>query len=259
MRTSQTRWVLALTALLVVLWSSMASGDNGDGVRAGRLTVATHQTSLNTIQSKGAGLAVGLAGASHGAALRGNSVGLGIGVFGSSKNGVGIRATSQSNAAPALSAINSAGQPAASFQVTGGSAPFIVNSNTIVPSLNADQVDGASIVSGRVVNAFFTNGDVILQIPGFGDVEVASCDTEFASFRWHADAVAFVTWLDLANPGDALVDDVKDTVVTGSEPYHFVMAQLARNTGAATSIVTLTVTTEAADCTFAAQAVVQPG
>jgi hypothetical protein len=40
---------------------------------------------------------------------------------------------------------------------------------------------------------------------------------------------------------------------------HFVEFQLARDTGASASVATITVTTNAADCVFAAQAVVQPG
>src|SRR5262249_54957863 len=126
------------------------------------------------------------------------------------------------------------------------------------PNLNADLVDGASIVSGRVIEDS-TRGDVILQIPGFGDVEVDACDGSNASFTWKAPAVAYVTWWDLPHPEEGLIPTRTAQAPTGSEHNHFVLAQLARNTGSATSIVSLTVTASAVDCTFAAQAVVQPG
>ena len=48
-------------------------------------------------------------------------------------------------------------------------------------------------------------------------------------------------------------------ILTYEKPRHFVTIQLARGTGASTSIATITVTANAADCSFAAQAVVQPG
>lgn len=258
MRTSRTKGVLALTTLLVVAWTSMAAADNGDPLAVGRTTTATKQTSLQTTQSRRSGLAVTLDGTTTGAAVRGNATGGGIGVLGTSKSGVGVRATSDSIAVPALSAQNTGGVPAASFQVSSGVAPFAVNSSTEVTNLNADLVDGASIVSNRVIEDS-TRGDVIMQIPGFGDVEVDACDFSNASFSWHASSAAYVTWYDLPNPGEGLVQAVATQVSTGSEHHHFVQAQLARDTGAATSIVSLTVTASAVDCTFAAQAVVQPG
>jgi hypothetical protein len=44
-----------------------------------------------------------------------------------------------------------------------------------------------------------------------------------------------------------------------ARPHHFATIQLARDTGASTSMATVTLTTNGANCVFAAQAVVQPG
>ena len=258
MRISRTRGVLALTAVLVVVWSAAASANNGNPVTAGHTTTATAQTALSTTQSSKPGLLVTLAGASKGAAVKGTATGAGNGVQGTSASGVGVVATTKGGGQAALSAKNTGGGPAASFQVASSVAPFTVNSTAEVTNLNAGLVDGASIVSNRVTGDS-KRGDVILQIPRFGDVEVEACDGSLASFSWKAGAVAYVTWWDLPNPDEGLVQAVTTQVSTGSEHHHFVMAQLARDTGAATSIVTLTVTASAVDCTFAAQAVVQPG
>jgi hypothetical protein len=258
MRTSRTKGVLALTAVLVVVWSAAASANNGNPVIAGHTTTATAETALSTRQSTKPGLVVTLAGASKGAAVKGSATGAGNGVQGTSTSGVGVVAITKGGAHAALSAKNTGGGPAASFQVSGGVAPFSVNSSAEVTNLNAGLVDGASIVSNRVTSDS-TRGDVILQIPGFGDLEVDACDGNNASFSWKDGTAAYVTWFDIPNPAEGLVQAVATQVSTGSEHHHYVTAQLARNTGVATSIASLTVTASAVDCTFAAQAVVQPG
>ncbi|HXJ64700.1 MAG TPA: hypothetical protein VNN79_13175 [Actinomycetota bacterium] len=258
MRISRTNGVLALTAVLVVVWSAAASANNGNPLIVGHATTATAQTTLSTTQSSKPGLVVTLAGSSKGAGVKGNATGAGNGVQGASVSGIGVVATTKSGAKAALSAKNTGGGPAASFRVPGGVAPFTVSSSAEVTNLNAGLVDGASIVSNRVIEDS-ARGDVILQIPGFGDVEVDACDGSNASFSWKAGTAAYVTWFDIPNPGEGLVQAVATQVSTGSEHHHFVTAQLARDTGAATSIVSLTVTASAVDCTFAAQAVVQPG
>jgi hypothetical protein len=254
---SRTKGMLALTGVLVVVWSAAASANNGEPLSAGHTTTATARTALRTTQGSKPGLVVTLAGTSKGAAVKGTATGAGNGVQGASVSGVGVVAAT-AGSRTALSAKNTGGGPAASFQVSGGVAPFSVSSSTVVPNLDADLVDGASIVSNRVVNDS-TNGDVILEIPGYGAVKVAACDGSNASFTWQAPTAAYVTWWNLPNPGEGIVQTVTTQVSTGSEQHHFVMAQLARNTGSATSIVSLTVTASALDCTFAAQAVVQPG
>jgi hypothetical protein len=70
---------------------------------------------------------------------------------------------------------------------------------------------------------------------------------------------AYVTW------ADAFVPTVKFSGIFyaafsgGVVSGNFATVQLARDTGSSTSIATVTVTANAADCVFAAQAVVQPG
>jgi hypothetical protein len=118
-------------------------------------------------------------------------------------------------------------------------------------------VDGASILSNRIVST--TPNDHILQLPGFGDFNVVSCDHTNAVFQWSSGGpVAYVTWWDDFNPTDSFLG-VANLVTSNPRPHHFATVQLARNTGGNTSIATVTVTTNAPDCVFAAQAVVQPG
>jgi hypothetical protein len=50
---------------------------------------------------------------------------------------------------------------------------------------------------------------------------------------------------------------VFSSIVSAIRPHQYIMVQLARDTGAATSIAQVTLTTDAAPCVFAAQAVVQ--
>ena len=93
MRFTRTRLTLAVTAVMVVVWSSVASGANGNPIRAGRKTSATHQTILSTVESFGNGLQVKLGGTSKGAAVKGKARGLGVGVIGTAANAnaIGVR------------------------------------------------------------------------------------------------------------------------------------------------------------------------
>lgn len=140
---------------------------------------------------------------------------------------------------------------------TAGAAPMSVDSSAKVANLNADKVDGASILSNRIVST--NQNDHILQLPGFGDFNVDSCDHTNAKFIWSSGGPnAYVTWYDVFNAGDNF-QGVANIVSANARPRHFVTVQLARDTGGSTSIATVTVTTNGADCVFAAQAVVQPG
>jgi hypothetical protein len=132
-----------------------------------------------------------------------------------------------------------------------------VNSAVRVDNLNVDRVDGASILSNRIIST--THNDHILQLPGFGDVNVTSCDHTNAAFEWSSGGPnAYVTWHDDLNPGDDF-QGAANIVFSFARPNHFATIQLARLTDAASSVATITVTTNGADCVFAAQAVVQPG
>ena len=86
MRFSRTRVVMAVTAVMVVVWAGMASGTNGDALKAGQATSATAQTTLTTTQASGNGFQVNLSGTTTGAAIRGNGTTSGVGVFGTSAN-----------------------------------------------------------------------------------------------------------------------------------------------------------------------------
>jgi len=387
MRNWSSRGILALTALLVIVWSNIAVASNGDPLTAGADTSATRQTSLTTTQSSGSGLLVTLDGTGTGSAVRGRSTGAGNGVLGTSVTGFGVKATTDSGSQASLVANNSGGGPAASFTVASG-APFTVSSGTVVTNLNADRldgknasaflpatgkavdadkldghdssefipntvplsltgvaagagvvngtntgsgnglqgvtaaagasgvygqndaagfgvagradaaggvgvyaestgggpalqihtlsnappmsvdssvkvanlnadrVDGASILSNRIIST--THNDHILQLPGFGDFNVSSCDHTNAAFEWSSGGPqAYVIWADVFNPGDSFVG-VANIVFSFARPHHFATVQLARDVGANTSLATVTITTNGADCVFAAQAIVQP-
>jgi hypothetical protein len=148
------------------------------------------------------------------------------------------------------------GAPAIDLHAASGVAPITVDSSVKVAKLNVDKVDGASILSNRIIST--TLNDHIIQLPGFGDFNVVSCDHTRAQFQWSSGGpLAYVTWYDVFS-GDN-TQAVANLVTSVSRARHFATVQLARDTGAGTSIATVTVTTNAADCVFAAQAVVQPG
>ncbi len=79
---NRSKAILAITAVMVVLWSNTALGSNGDPVRAGQTTTATARTTLSTNQANGEGLKVVLSGATAGAAIRGQNGAKGNGVTG---------------------------------------------------------------------------------------------------------------------------------------------------------------------------------
>lgn len=178
----------------------------------------------------------------------------GVGVL-AEGNTHAIVATSNSSGA-AIDATNSNG-PALALHSSG--APMTVDDTTKVANLNADQVDGASIVSNRVVST--TQGDHILDLPGFGFIYVDGCDHTNTRWIWTSNGTgnAYVTVFDLANPGDGLFQGAFSSIVSATRPHKYDMLQLARNTGGATSIAQVTLSTDAAPCVFAASAVVQPG
>jgi hypothetical protein len=192
------------------------------------------------------------------------SLGIGVegrgsdfGVFGSSSNAAGAGVEGQSTGTgPGGRLFAGSGAPAIDLHAAPGVAPITVDSSVKVAKLNADKVDGASIVSNRIIST--TLNDHIIQLPGFGDFNVVSCDHTNARFEWSSGGpLAYVTWYDVFS-GDN-TQAVANLVTSVARPRHFATVQLARDTGAGTSIATVTVTTNGADCVFAAQAVVQPG
>jgi hypothetical protein len=210
----------------------------------------TGSTSTNgVITGKNTGLANGVQGVTNAAGasgVYGENDGGGFGVAGRANNpgGIGVYAEALGGG-PAL-VVHTAGAP-----------PMSVDSAARVDNLNADKVDGASILSNRIIST--TQNDHILQLPGFGDFNVVSCDHTNAVFQWSSGGpVAFVFWWDVLNSADSF-EGVANLVTSNPRPHHFATVQLARNTGGNTSLATVTVTTNGANCVFAAQAVVQPG
>ncbi len=198
------------------------------------------------------------AGFDYGAGVLGENTNGGSGVYGRSNAAGGYGVTGKANGPGGFGVYAEAlgGGPALKIQNDGNAPPMSVNSAGKVDNLNADKVDGASIVSNRIIST--TGGDHILRMPGFGDVNVMTCDHSNARFIWDSGGpLAYVTWRDDFNTDNIVT--ISNQVVSLSRPRHFVTVQLARDTGASTSIATVTVTTNAADCVFAAQAVVQPG
>jgi hypothetical protein len=216
------------------------------------------------------GLFVGLGGVG----LAANGQSLILGQSNSATAQTGLKANTSS---AALAITNSVGSPL-KLNAPQGVAPLAVSNGTKVAGLNADKldgkdatdfyaagskvadsnkVDGAQIVSNRIVSTTFN--DYILTLPPFfGDIRVASCDHTKAQFYWNGGVVPeYLTWYDVFNPGDSF-QGVSTSQMSSLSTHHFATFQLARDTGASTKIATVTVTTNAADCVFAAQAVVQP-
>ena len=212
---------------------ALTGSTSSDGVISG-----TNTGNANGVQ--------GITDSSVASGVYGQNNGGGIGVAGRSNgtNGVGVYAEALGGGVGV--AIHTAGAP-----------PLSVDSSARVDNLNADKVDGASIVSNRIVST--TANDHIIQLPGFGDFNVVSCDHANAVFQWSSGGpAAFVFWWDVLNTGDSF-EGVANIVTSNARPHHFATVQLARDVGGNTSIATVTVTTHATDCVFAAQAVVQPG
>jgi hypothetical protein len=234
---------------------TLTGAANSNGVIA-----ATNTGGANGMQGKtGAASASGVYGENTGGGFGvggvSNQAG-GVGVLGEAlgPNGHGVVAVTF-GAGAAVAATNNGSGPALELHANG--APMTVDSSTRVDNLNADHLDGASIVSNRIIST--TLNDHILQLPGFGDFNVVSCDHTNAVFQWSSGGpVAFVFWWDVLNSTDSF-EGVANLVTSNPRPHHFITVQLARDVGGNTSIATVTLTTHAADCVFAAQAVVQPG
>jgi hypothetical protein len=201
---------------------------------------------LTGTNTGGANGVQGETGAPGASGVYGQNNGAGFGVAGraNAPGGVGVYAESLG------------GGPALAIH-TNGAPPMSVDSSARVDNLNADKVDGASILSNRIVST--TANDHIIQLPGFGDFNVVSCDHTNAVFQWSSGGpVAWVHWWDEYNTTDSF-EGVANIITANARTHHFVTVQLARDVGGNTSIATVTLTTHAADCIFAAQAVVQPG
>jgi hypothetical protein len=134
-----------------------------------------------------------------------------------------------------------------------------VNGSTVSGTVpDAAKVDGASIISNRVVSSTaFTH---ILDLPGLGYVYVGSCDGTNATYGWVSDfgPPASYMYHDLFRPSEPMYGN-NNNFGTAPWPRFHSLIQLARNTGATSQIADITITVDAATCSFAGQAVVQPG
>jgi hypothetical protein len=139
----------------------------------------------------------------------------------------------------------------------GVDPPMSVDSSARVDNLNADKVDGASIVSNQIFSS--TQNDPIIQLPGFGDFHVYSCDHNNAAFQWSSGGPnAYVMWWDEWDTSDRNFGESNQFTTTAA-PLHFARIMLTRSVGGNTSMATVNVMAQAGGCQFAAQAVVQPG
>lgn len=114
-----------------------------------------------------------------------------------------------SNSQPMLKVANLGGGAAMRIQVQPGAAPpFRVNSNVLVPNLNADTIDGVdstaliqgtgSIVQARLDEPADGANRTILSVPGFGTME-ASCDSNGYRLFWrNGSGTTLDTWWSVA-------------------------------------------------------------
>jgi hypothetical protein len=212
---------------------SLTGSTGSDGVITGKNTGSANGVQGATASPTASGVYGENTGGGYGVAGRSNASG-GVGVYAEAANGTPL-----------------------ALRTFGGGPPMTVDTTAKVDNLNVDKVDGASILSNRIIST--TPNDHILQLGGFGDFNVKSCDHTNAAFEWSSGGpVAYVTWYDVFNPGDS-TQGIFNIVTSNARPRHFATVQLARDVGASTNLATVTVTTNAADCVFAAQAVVQPG
>src|SRR5581483_11155449 len=150
---------------------------------------------LSATNTGGANGVQGVTASASASGVYGQNDGGGFGVAGRSNaaGGVGVYAEAEGGgSAHAVSALSfGLGGTVLATNDGGGSAlelhsssapPMIVDSRTEVANLNADLVDGASILSNRIVST--THNDHVIQLPGFGDVNVVSCDHTNAAFEW---------------------------------------------------------------------------
>jgi hypothetical protein len=134
-------------------------------------TAAAQLQVTNTSTTPGAaGLGVASASSSPTATFTNSSTGIGLSA--TSATGTGVLARTGGSANPSLSARNTGGGLAASFTVNSGLAPFAVSSQTKVPNLNADMVDGFH------VNQIMSGGGRVAQASTFNLFWPNSTDTQ---------------------------------------------------------------------------------
>jgi hypothetical protein len=223
--------------------------------------------SLATVNVGGAGGVVDVSNPGSGNGVRGRSAsGVASGVygenFGTGGNGVAGRAVNGNGVYGEATGSGRAGYFAGDVAVTGhlncdGCVAAGNISGPVGAARDAERVDGASIVSNRVVNA--TDGEHILDVPEFGYFYVYSCEDSLARIGWENNGTgsAYLTWMDFLRD-DTFADDLVSYLGSNGARHHLTV-QLARATGGASQVAEVSVTGNGTGCVFAAQAVVQPG
>lgn len=176
-----------------------------------------------------AGVAVGLFVSASGV-LAGSGIG---GVFNLGKGNAvnAVTSLTGSTSTRLLQVTNNGTGVALRLTVKAGAAPMQVNTSVKVANLNADQVDGSSVLRARLAEPLNSGNANVLAIPGLATVEASCGAGGVPSYRlffrnglsgqpadvWFSDSTTSVTYAGLASGGGvyvAPVDTATDRVVT---------------------------------------------
>jgi hypothetical protein len=149
--------VVGVTAAALIAGGTALAGSGVGGVfNLGQTNTVPTTTTLNGGAPGKAQLVVTNANPSPGsaaiqgsssanvAAVQGSNSATGAGINGTSKNGVGVRAVSQSATQPGAWVSNTSAGPGLKIDTSLSAPPLVVNSSQKVANLNADKVDGYS-------------------------------------------------------------------------------------------------------------------
>jgi hypothetical protein len=243
---------------------SLTGSTAGDGVITG-----TNTGAANGVQ--------GVTGGSTSSGVYGQNNGSGFGVAGraNSPGGVGVYAESLG------------GGPALVIQTAPGAPPMSVGSSAKVNNLNADQVDGLDPSSfvvgdpgggGRLLANRFAPaaaGQVLLGVPGMGQLIVDKCDGSVGGVRFNTAGTGPVdlmySGLVSNNPGRGGLGDMYSIITNqsliptpsaygayGPTTLGAYTLNIARDTGLGTKIATIWVSWDADGCRFQAHMLQSP-
>jgi hypothetical protein len=114
---------------------------------------------------------------------------------------------------------------------------------------------GGRILANRVVGT--AQGTQILNIPYMGVLTIDGCDTTNGRIRFDTVGSGHVYFM-VQSGASTVLKGAYTAWTGGTAPDGIYRMQMSRNTGSATQIVDITVTWNAVDCVFAAQAVQTP-
>jgi hypothetical protein len=234
---------------------SITGSTGGSGV-----ITATNTGTANGMQ--------GETGAAAASGVYGQNDGGGYGLAGRSNasNGIGVYAEAL-NGTPLV------------LHSNGLSPPMSVDSTVKVDNLNADKLDGLDstdlVSSGRILANRLTAanvGDILLSIPGWGNLTVYKCDGNTAQLRFNTAGTGPVDFMYSGfapnglgyAPGEAYAVITNDWLVPSSSAdfgptvWGGYTLNIARDTGPGTKMVTIWVSWYAVGCRFQAQALESP-